>query len=220
MTIHVTPPARSALDAPVLDAARAPGSHASVARKERSPAAWVGLCAVVVVAASVFWSFEALPFQDLPAHAGLIAMRHRFETSAFEQRFFVLAPHIGPYSLFRFLGEAFLRVVGPISAVRALGTLPVIATPLAMLFARRRLYSDSSPAYGFLGVALSFGIMTLLGFASYLLGVAVMLVGLTLWLELLVTADDPRCDARSRRRQELVVMAFSPMMFVAHGHAF
>lgn len=179
----------------------------------------IGLAAVMLVATSVFWAFEALPFQDLPAHAGLIAMRHRFETSAFEQQFYVLAPHIGPYSLFRFLGEAFVRVIGPVGAVRALGTLPVIATPLAMLFARRRLYSDTSPTYGFLGVALSFGIMTLLGFASYLLGVAVMLVGLTLWLDLL-TATDDAVDPRTVRRRELIVAAYAPLMFVAHGHAF
>ncbi len=214
MTIHVTPPASPALDTSV-DSARASRVHAERART------WgmFGLAAVLLVATSVFWAFEALPFQDLPAHAGLIAMRHRFETSAFEQRYYVLAPHIGPYSLFRFLGEMFVRGIGPINAVRALGTLPVIATPLAMMFARRRLYGDHGPTYGFLGVALSFGIMTLLGFASYLLGVAVMLVGLTLWLDLLAAADD-ETDRRTVRRRELVVMAFAPVMFVAHGHAF
>lgn len=183
----------------------------------RSWAAWPGLACVGIVAVLVFWLFDALPFQDLPAHAGLIAMRHRFPESAFEQRFFVLAPHLGPYSLFRFLGEGFVRVIGPVGAVRALGTLPVIATPLALLYARRRLFKDTSAAYGYVGLALSFGIMTLLGFASYLLGVAVMLVGLTLWLELLVMADDH--DPRARRR-ELLVAAFAPVMFVAHGHAF
>ncbi len=215
MTTHVTPPARPALDAPAVDSARAAPAHAERARV----LGLFGLAAVLVVATSVFWAFEALPFQDLPAHAGLIAMRHRFETSAFEQRFYVLAPHIGPYSLFRFLGESFVRVIGPINAVRALGTLPVVATPLAMMFARRRLYADNTPTYGFLGVALSFGIMTLLGFASYLLGVAVMLVGLTLWLDLLAAADDAT-DRRGLRRRELVMMAFAPVMFVAHGHAF
>jgi hypothetical protein len=212
MTIHVTPPASPALDTPASDA--------RVARaQDGSRAAWIGYGAVMLVAKSVFWAFEALPFQDLPAHAGLIAMRHRFDTSAFEQRFYVLAPHIGPYSLFRFLGEAFVRVIGAVSAVRALGTLPVVATPLAMLFARRRLFGDTSPTYGFLGVGLSFGIMTLLGFASYLLGVAVMLVGLTMWLDLLTTVDDA-ADARVLRRRELLVTAFVPVMFVAHGHAF
>src|SRR4051794_30440299 len=125
MTTHVTPPASPALDQPAVDSVR---GHVREGRT-----AWLGFAALLVVAVSVFWAFEALPFQDLPAHAGLIAMRHRFETSAFEQRFFVLAPHIGPYSLFRFLGEAFLRVIGPVSAVRVLGTLPVVATPLAML---------------------------------------------------------------------------------------
>ncbi len=217
MTIHVTPPASPALDSPV-DSARAARAH-----EERSRLfGRIGLAAILLVATSVFWAFEALPFQDLPAHAGLIAMRHRFETSAFEQRFYVLAPHIGPYSLFRFLGEVFARFIGPINAVRALGTLPVIATPLALLFARRRLYRDVSPTYGFVGIALSFGIMTLLGFASYLLGVAVMFVALTLWLDLLAHADDvDSANARRElRRRELVMTAVAPLMFIAHGHAF
>ncbi len=225
MATHVTPPAGTALDAPVVEYARGaaddPSSVIPSSASTSAPrtSAMVALALVMLLAASVFWAFEALPFQDLPAHAGLIAMRHRFETSPFEQRFYVLAPHIGPYSLFRFLGEAFVRVIGPIPAVRALGTLPLVATPLALLFARRRLYGDASPTYGYLGVALSFGIMTLLGFASYLLGVAVMLVGLTLWLDLLTAVDD-RSDARSLRTRELVMAAFAPLIFVAHGHAF
>lgn len=213
MTTHVTPQpgSASALEAP----ASAPASVAGASSR-----GWVrraGFAAVLLLACAVFWVYDALPFQDLPAHAGLIAMRHRFAQSAFEQRFFVLAPHIGPYSLFRLLGEGFVRVVGPTGAVRALGTLPILATPLALLFARRRLYGDRSLAHGYVGLALSFGLMTLLGFASYLLGVAVMLVGLTLWLELLVAADD---DAPELRRRELVVAAFAPVMFIAHGHAF
>jgi hypothetical protein len=208
-TTHVTPPASTAL------------AEAAVSTRttETSRAAWIGLGAVGLVAVLVFWCFDALPFQDLPAHAGLIAMRHRFASSAFEQRFYVLAPHIGPYSLFRFLGEVLVGVSSPISAVRALATLPVVATPAALLFARRRLYGDTSPTFGFLGIALSFGIMTLLGFASYLLGVAVMLVGLTLWLELLATADTPNAK-RHLLRGELIMAGFGPLMFIAHGHAF
>ena len=212
MTTHVTEPAAEGALAP----ASAPASGL-VASREGTRTAWLGLGAVTVLAVLVFWVFEALPFQDLPAHAGLIAMRHRFATSAFEQKYFVLAPHIGPYSLFRFLGEGFVRVVGPVGAVRALATLPVLATPLALLFARRRLFDDRSPTYGYLGIALSFGFMTLLGFASYLLGVAVMLVGLTLWLDLMVGVDDRAPDLR---RRELAMTVFAPLVFVAHGHAF
>src|SRR5690242_16229145 len=125
-------------------------SDAPASRVAKSTAvAWAGLGAVSILAVLVFWAFEALPFQDLPAHAGLIAMRHRFAESAFEQRHFVLAPHIGPYSLFRFLGEAFTSIASPTFAVRMLATLPVIATPIALLFARRRLFGDRSPTFGF-----------------------------------------------------------------------
>src|SRR3954447_18627013 len=162
MTTHVTEPPRDAVEAEVAsaDGAAAP---TSVARRASARAAWIGLGAVGVLAILVFWIFEALPFQDLPAHAGLIAMRHRYDAAAFESRFFVLAPHIGPYYLFRFLGETFVRLGGPLGAVRALATLPMIATPLALLFARRRLMKDTSPLYGYVGITLSFGFMTLLG---------------------------------------------------------
>jgi hypothetical protein len=222
MRTHLTEPLREVVEVEVQRASPSSSTESargpvSAVRRSSARAAWVGLGAVSILAVLVFWVFEALPFQDLPAHAGLIAMRHRFTEASFESRFFVLAPHIGPYSLFRFLGEVFVRVIGPLGAVRALATLPVIATPLAMLHARRRLHGDRSALYGYLGITLSFGFMTLMGFASYLLGVAVMLVGLVMWLELLVAADDGAADIR---RRELVMAAFAPIIFVAHGHAF
>jgi hypothetical protein len=67
-----------------------------------------------------------------------------------------------------------------------------------------------------MGLVLSFGLMTLLGFASYLLGVAVMLVVFTLWLDLMTTVD----ARASTLRREIVVACFAPFVFVAHGHAF
>lgn len=189
---------------------------AACAQRASSRLAWAGFGVLLAMSVAVFWIFDALPFQDLPAHAGLIELRHRFATSPFEQRFYVFAPHIGPYSLFRFLGECFVRVMGPVSAVRMIGTLPMIATPFALLFGRWRLHGDRTATTGFLGIALSFGLMTLLGFASYTLGVAVMLVGLTLWLELLVAAD----DRASTVKRELLVAVYAAFIFVAHGHAF
>ncbi len=236
MTTHVTEPPHEAVEAagnaaPHERAERADlaahrtdivsesrdSAPTSTARRASTRAAWIGLGAVALLGVLVFWVFEALPFQDLPAHAGLIAMRHRFTEGSFESRFFVLAPHIGPYSLFRFLGEVFVRAIGPVGAVRVLASLPIIATPLAMLHARRRLHRDTTPVYGYLGITLSFGFMTLMGFASYLLGVAVMLFGLVMWLQLLVAADENAPDLRKR---ELVMAAFAPLIFVAHGHAF
>jgi hypothetical protein len=180
-------------------------------------APWVGVWALTIAGALVFWLFEALPFQDLPAHAGFIALRHRLAASPFEQRFFILAPHMGPYSLFRFLGDVTTAVLGPVGAVRAIATLPVVATPAALLWARRRLHGDRSPTAAYFGLALSFGFMTLLGFASYLLGVAALIVGLTLWLDLLAAVDTSPPQAW---RREAAVAAFAPLLFVAHGHAF
>ncbi len=178
---------------------------------------WLALGALMTASALVFWLFDALPFQDLPAHAGLIALRHRLAASPYERRFFVLAPHLGPYSLFRALGDTLLPLFGPVGAVRAIATLPVVAIPLALLWARRRLHGDRMPTAAYFGVSLSFGFMTLLGFASYLLGVAALIVGLTAWLELLAAVDAR--DRRARRR-EAAVGCVAPLLFIAHGHAF
>jgi len=215
MTSHATPQSQGALAPEKVDSDAGRGVAAATSAGA-SRLSWIGLGAVVFAASLVFWLFDAMPFQDLPAHAGLIAMRHRFGSSPFEQRFFVLAPHIGPYTLFRFLGEGLMRVLGPTGAVRAIATLPVVATPAAMVFARRRLHGDRTPTVGFLGVVLSFGLMTLLGFASYLLGLAVLLVALTLWLELMVAAD----NGEPARKLELAVAVAAPLVFIAHGHAF
>lgn len=178
---------------------------------------WLALGALTLAAVMVFWLFDALPFQDLPAHAGLIAMRHRFEASPFEQRFFVYAPHLGPYSLFRFLGDVLVAPLGPLGAIRAIATLPMIATPFALLWARRRLHGDRATTAAYYGLALGFGFMTLLGFASYLLGVAVLIFALTTWLELMVAADDraPRAG-----RWEIASACLAPCVLLAHGHAF
>jgi hypothetical protein len=178
---------------------------------------WLALGTLTLAAVLVFWLFDALPFQDLPAHAGLIAMRHRFDASPFEQRFFVFAPHLGPYSLFRYLGDVLVVPLGPLGAIRAIATLPMIATPFALLWARRRLHGDRAMTAAYYGLALGFGFMTLLGFASYLLGVAVLIFALTTWLELMVAADD---GAPRAARWEIASACLAPCVLLAHGHAF
>jgi hypothetical protein len=178
--------------------------------------AWLGLAVLAAASALVFWVFDALPFQDLPAHAGLIALRHRLADSPFERRFFVLAPQLGPYSLFRFLGAALAALLGPVGAVRALATLPVVATPLAVLWARRVLHGDRSPAAGYVVIALGFGFMTILGFASYLLGVAALVATLTAWLMVLAAAD----RGATARGWEVAVAVAAPALLLVHGDAF
>ncbi|MGH7272500.1 MAG: hypothetical protein ACREJ3_18890, partial [Polyangiaceae bacterium] len=204
-------------DASRLEVRPAADRRTEAAALPASGASWVGFFFLMVAGALVFWVFDALPFQDLPAHAGLIALRHRAGSSPFEHRFFVVAPHIGPYSLFRFLGRIFYAPLGAVGAVRALETLPWIATPLALVWARRRLHGDRSLTAAYFGLALGFGFMTILGFASYLLGVAALLAALTIWLELMVATD--RGDATATR-WEIAAACVAPGVFLAHGHAF
>jgi hypothetical protein len=177
---------------------------------------WVVLVAVTLAAASVFWAFDALPYQDLPAHAGALAIRQRFSESVFDRHNYREGPEMGPYAVFLLLGDLLARLMGPERAIRALSTLPVLATPAALLLARRRLHGDRRPWAGFLGVALSFGFMTLLGLAGYLLGLAALVLAFALWLELM---NDLARGAPSARR-ELLFGAAALGVFLIHGHAF
>jgi hypothetical protein len=206
---------------PQVHQARTRGDSATVktdaaTSTSRATAAWVGLFTLALGGTLVFWLFDALPFQDLPAHAGLIALRHHFADWSVARRSYVLDPHLGPYSLFRGLGELLVVPLGPVGAVRALATLPLLATPAALLWSRRRLHGDRSPTAGYFGLALGFGYMTLLGFAAYLLAVALVVVTLTVWLELLAAVD----RGASTRRHEVVVALLAPLTFLAHGDAF
>jgi hypothetical protein len=202
---------------PVLPAALETSILRTAGTRVGGVAPWMRVGALTLAAVLVFWLFDSLPFQDLPAHAGLIALRHRFGASPFEQHFFVLAPHLGPYSLFRFLGDVLVVPLGPLGAIRAIATLPMVATPLALLWARRRLHGDRSTTVAYFGLALGFGFMTLLGFASYLLGVAVLIVALTVWLELMFAADS---GAKDTWKWELAAACLTPCVLLAHGHAF
>jgi hypothetical protein len=189
------------------DDARPEGATTPIARTP-----YVVLAVWVALGVAVFWAFDAMPFQDLPAHAGLIALRERLGHSMVEQQYFVQDAHVGPYTLFRVLGSLFSRVVGPVGAARALGTLPILAMPAALLYARRRLHGDLSATPGFVGVALSFGFMTVMGFASYQLGLAILVGVLPSWL----AAVRDRASSRER----VMLAAGALLLFIAHGHVF
>jgi hypothetical protein len=177
---------------------------------------WLALGVVQVGAACIFWCFDALPFMDLPAHAGILALKHRFVPGSFEAHFFIVAQHLGPYTLFSGLGELFTAWFGANAAVRLLATLPTVAIPAAVLWARWRLTGRATPLFGFVGIILSFGFMTLSGFASFMLSLAIFLVTLTEWLVLIGRVD-------SRRGTFLNFVAVALLAFltlIAHGFTF
>jgi hypothetical protein len=182
-----------------------------------SSRAALAVLATAAAGALVFWAFDALPFQDLPAHAGLIALRHRLPVSPFEQRFYVLSPHLGPYSLFRASGDILRGLVGPVGAVRALMTVAVLAIPASLGWSRHRLRGDGGVAAAGFGLSCAFGFMTAMGFASYLLGMAALVVALTFWLEVVDAAD--RRDPSVLRRELTASLSAVVVVFV-HGFAF
>ena len=145
-------------------------------------------------------------------------MRHRFEGSPFEQRFFVLAPHLGPYSLFRSLGDILVVPLGPLGAIRAIATLPgdrdavraaVGAKAAArqsiddgrLLRSRARLRVHDAPRFRELSARRR----------------GPHRRAARCWLELMVATDD-RAPAASK--WELASACLAPCVLLAHGHAF
>ncbi len=161
-----------------------------------------------------FFAYDALPFMDLPAQAGLIALRERLGHSPFEDRFYVLDAHLGPYSLFRWLGGLLGRVFGPVQAVRILGAAGPSVMPFALACAQRRAFGTVDTSVLFLGIALSYGLMTIFGFASYILALACFVVVLGEALRWSNQEGAPSARDRASLASGLL------LLFVAHGHAY
>jgi hypothetical protein len=189
-----------------------PGRSVATTRDMR----WAFFALLQIAAVAVFFSFDALPFQDLPAHAGLIALRDRLSDAPLEQRYWVVAPHLGGYSLFRGLGHALAAIGGAGFAVRVIGALPVVLMPASLVFARWRLYRELEPGFAFAGTMLSFGLMTALGFASFLVALPLLVVTFAIWLEVMAGAD----RGEPARGQEVLAGALAAAVVLAHGFAF
>ncbi len=186
-------------------------------KRSRTPILpWLLFAALEVCAIAVFWAFDALPFMDLPAHAGAIALRNAYSTSDFLRQYFVLDPHLGGYSAFRFLGDHLAKWIGPMDAIRTLASLPVVILPAAALYARKRLYGDIRPFVAFIALILCFGFMTILGFASYMISLAILAIALAEWLVLMAKTD----AGETTFGQESVNAGLAILILVSHGFAF
>jgi hypothetical protein len=181
-----------------------------------SIAPWLALLVLEVSAVSIFWLFGALPFMDLPAHAGIAALRLRYSQSAFEQQFYVLTHDIAGYPLFRLSVDGLAKLFGPLNSVRIFASIPAVAMPLALLYGRRRLYNDSSVSFGFAGVILSFGYMGQMGLAPYLIAIPLLLIALVHWLLLLDKADAKQPTVGA----ETVLAVLALGLVLLHGYTF
>ncbi|NOU32047.1 MAG: hypothetical protein HOO96_29435 [Polyangiaceae bacterium] len=172
-----------------------------------------GLAFVLLLGAAVafFFASDLPPVQDAPGHAGLIALRHRIAESAFDQRFFRYEANLGPYSLFRLLGEVGRRIHGPLFAARLLSALPIVTLPVAVLYARRRLHRDESFTMGYVALAFALGLPTIMGLAAYLLGLSAFVALYTFW------ASSPERPSLGRR---IALAGLAVGLYLTHGHAF
>jgi hypothetical protein len=177
---------------------------------------WVLFALLELGAIAVFWCFDAAPFMDFPLHAGVMAMRQRQPHSAFLQQYFVLTSDFGGYPLYRIAADALAGLIGPLAAIRAISTIPVVALPLAMHYARRRLYGDNSPLFVFAALILSFGYMTQMGLSPFLAAFPVLIWALTKWLVLLNEAD----AGRKPRGNEIGLAVLAAVLVMIHAYAF
>ena len=172
---------------------------------------WVLLGVSLLVACSSVCLPHWLPFQDLPAHAGHLAVRERLASSPFEQQYLLESAKLGPYSLFRGLGHALSPLLGPLGAIRGAAILPMLLTPLSALWLRRRVAGVWDPAYALLGLYSTLGLMLMFGFASFLTGTAILIASYTFFLAL--------PEATHLWRAVALAAASALLTFYAHGFA-
>ncbi len=162
-----------------------------------------------------------LPFQDLPAHGGLIALRERLRHAGSESAFYVLDEQLNPYFVFRVTGDLLARVLGPVGAVRVLGFLPVVLIPFALAKADQRVSGVLRTEALAIGLLVALGFMTLMGFASFLLAMAfyTFLVGLSL-TELERSEDEGATASNGAWKRRASLAALTAALVLVHGHAF
>lgn len=177
---------------------------------------WLLLVALDIGGLCGFWAFASLPFVDLNGHAGVFALHKLLRQVGFESQYFVYAPHLGENALFRILGDVLADRIGPVAAVRALGSLPLIATPAAMFYARYRLYGRTDPYFPVMALILCFGYLTMMGLASYLIAIPLLLVVVAEWLILMTAADRHTLSMG----HETVVALLTVLLCLTHGFAF
>jgi len=177
---------------------------------------WVIFVLLELGAIAVFWCFDAQPFMDFPGHAGVMALRQRYWGSLVLQRDYVVTLNLGGYPLYRLVSDGLAGLIGPVATMRAISTFPVVALPLAMHYARRRLYQDDSALFLFVTLVLSFGYMTQMGLTPFLVAFPVVIWALTDWLIYL-----EKCSTGPvALRREAGVAALVLMVGVMHAYAF
>jgi hypothetical protein len=172
------------------------------------------LALLLAAVAGAYLGFPHLPFQDLPAHAGLLALRERLDGSALLAAHYQPGSLLGPYGLFLGLGHLLAGPLGAERAVRVVAASATLGVPLALLAARRWLFARRWAGAGYLGLVLALGFATALGLSSFLLGQAALLLAVGCWLAL-VGAEAPE-----RRRRVVALAGLGVVVAVGHGFAF
>ncbi len=139
----------------------------------------LALLAVVAATALPLWLTRYLPIEDLPQHVAAIRVLHSYADPAFSlQRYFELDLFRTQYLAYYFAAHLLSFLVDVELANRLVFTLCVVGTPLALAALVGSLGRD--PRLALLSLPLAYNAHLILGFANFLLGIALMFVGLTL----------------------------------------
>jgi hypothetical protein len=163
----------------------------------------LGACAAAALVP--IWSVRYLPMTDLPQHAAQISIWKHLSDPAygfagqFELNWFT------PYLLGYALARAFAAFLPVATAVKAVVTLAVVATPLAMDRLLARTGADRSLAL--LGIPLAFGFSFYWGFLNFIVAIPIGI------------AFVASCHGYARRptlRRAIVLALFAIGLYFAH----
>ncbi|WP_437899650.1 hypothetical protein [Sorangium sp. So ce124] len=168
-------------DASAAPPPRPPGAAAppAVESEERwsSDRAFVATFVLLAVAAIVpIWRVRFLPLLDLPNHLAAVHIWHSFDEPWTRFRdFYELSLRPAPYGAYHILTHVIAYVVGLENANRVVLSGYVLAIPAAALGWARR--TRRSPWLSVLTFPLAFSLSWACGFLPFLVGVALLLVG-------------------------------------------
>jgi hypothetical protein len=148
--------------------------------EERVPEILLVVAGLIIVAP--LWSTLRPPIQDLPQHVAAVRVLSCFRDPSYRfQDYFTLTLGRTQYLTVYLLAALLAKVTGPIFATKAVLSLALLATPLALLRLVRAL--KRNPALAFFGLPFVFNVHVAYGFLNFVAAIPLLLLGLAIAVE-------------------------------------
>jgi hypothetical protein len=166
------------------------------------------LCAIAFLAP--LWLNKYLPMIDLPQHALQLSIWQHHDQPAWGKGVYELNWRT-PYLIGYFIARPFASIASPLSALKVLVSVAVLALPLALLLALRRQRPAIDDWWALLGFPVAFGYAFYWGFLNFLFATSVGIC--------FIAFADAYADVPTVRRG-IALAAFAVALLFSHAIVF